>query len=77
MKKLTQDMPNVSLALSLHGPTQAVREIIVPSAKAHPLPELLEALDRHLGNCKKKTSGAVAGMIEYILIAVRVLKWRK
>mmetsp|Transcript_6997 Transcript_6997/g.12992 ORF Transcript_6997/g.12992 Transcript_6997/m.12992 type:complete len:379 (-) Transcript_6997:90-1226(-) len=70
MRKLTRDMPNVSLALSLHGPTQAVREVIVPTAKAHPLPDLLQALDQHLKACKKKTSaGAVAGMIEYILIA--------
>lgn len=30
---------------------------------------LLAALDNHLNRCKKKTVGAVAGMIEYILIA--------
>jgi len=36
--------------------SQAIREIIVPTAKAHPLPQLLEALDRHLANCKKKSN---------------------
>lgn len=69
MHKLTRDMPNISLALSLHAPTQEIREIIVPTAKAHPLPDLLHALDQHLAQCKTKTKGAVAGMIEYILIA--------
>ena len=67
MHKLTADMPNISLALSLHAPTQEIREIIVPTAKAHPLPRLLEALDRHLANCKKKSSNAATVQKKNIL----------
>ncbi|MEO1479844.1 MAG: radical SAM protein, partial [Bacteroidota bacterium] len=44
LKKLTRDFPEVSLALSLHAPTQALRQRIVPSAKRWPLPQLMEAL---------------------------------
>ena len=44
--------------------------MIVPTARAHPLPALMAALDNHLAGCKKKSAGAVAGMIEYILIKV-------
>ena len=51
LKRLTEDCPGVSLALSLHAPNQTVRELIVPTAKAHPLPELLAALDAHLDRC--------------------------
>lgn len=33
IKQLQRDAPNVSLALSLHAPTQDIREKIVPTAK--------------------------------------------
>lgn len=48
MRKLTQEMPAVSLALSLHAPTQELRTKIVPTATHYPLPELIDALDNHM-----------------------------
>lgn len=37
----------VSLALSLHAPSQELRKDIVPSARAYPLPRLLGAVDEY------------------------------
>lgn len=36
----------------------------MPSANAHPLPKLIEALDLHLAQCKTKTKGAGKQEIE-------------
>lgn len=33
LKQLQQDAPDISLALSLHAPTQEIREKIVPTAR--------------------------------------------
>jgi adenine C2-methylase RlmN of 23S rRNA A2503 and tRNA A37 len=35
LKQLKQDAPHISLALSLHAPTQKIRLEIVPTAKVH------------------------------------------
>jgi hypothetical protein len=48
MRKLTQDLPEVNLALSLHAPNQDMRTTIVPSAKRYPIEELIDALDKHM-----------------------------
>ena len=48
MRKLTRDLPEVNLALSLHAPNQQMREQIVPSAKKTPIESLIEALDSHM-----------------------------
>jgi adenine C2-methylase RlmN of 23S rRNA A2503 and tRNA A37 len=48
MRKLTRDLPEVNLALSLHAPNQPMREAIVPSAKGTPIESLIEALDSHM-----------------------------
>ena len=48
MRKLTQDLPEVCLALSLHAPNQAMRSAIVPTAKFYPIEELIDALDGHM-----------------------------
>lgn len=45
---LTRDLPEVSLALSLHAPNQEMRTKIVPAAKAYKIEGLIEALDRHM-----------------------------
>ena len=66
IRDLADDMPGVSLALSLHGATQELREELIPSArgvKGTALSELSDALDYH---------AAITGrgvMIEYLLIA--------
>jgi hypothetical protein len=48
MRKMSQDLPHVNLALSLHAPNQEMRVKIVPSAKRYPIEELIDALDGHM-----------------------------
>ena len=47
IRRLADECPSVSLALSLHGASQGLRASIMPSAHACPLPELAAALDHH------------------------------
>jgi len=69
MLQLAVDAPSVNLALSLHAPTQELREKIVPSAKQTPLEDLLHALDEHTAACRRHTPTSVAAMVEYVLLA--------
>ena len=48
IRKLTRDLPEVSLALSLHAPNQTMRTSIVPTAKRYPIEDLIQALDEHM-----------------------------
>lgn len=48
MRRLSDDLPLVNLALSLHAPNQEVRLKIVPSARGSPIRQLLEAVDYHV-----------------------------
>ena len=69
LKKLTREHPDVRVALSLHAPTQTLRERIVPASKRWPLDELLEALDDHLSATEKRHKRSASGlMIEYVLL---------
>jgi adenine C2-methylase RlmN of 23S rRNA A2503 and tRNA A37 len=45
---LTKELPEVSLALSLHAPNQPMREAIVPTAKMYPIEDIVDALDEHM-----------------------------
>lgn len=48
MLSLAADLPApVNLALSLHAPTQELRQTIVPVARAYPLPALMSALEHY------------------------------
>jgi len=60
---LARDLPGVSLALSLHAPDQALRERLVPSARAAPLPRLLAAVDAYSRHTKQRV------FVEYVLLA--------
>ena len=42
-----EDLPGVSLALSLHAPNQELRQSIVPSARAYKLDKLMAAIDTY------------------------------
>lgn len=53
MYRLTDDVPHINLALSLHAPNQAVRLKIVPSASAHPIEKLIEAITYHINSNEK------------------------
>ena len=61
--QMSTDCPAVNLALSLHAPTQDLRISIVPSAKAYPLPRLMQAcLD-----WQEKTGKRL--LVEYVVLA--------
>jgi sorting nexin-8 len=48
IRRLTKELPEVSLALSLHAPNQEARSAIVPTATRYPIEKLIEALDDHM-----------------------------
>ena len=62
IKRLTEENLPVTLALSLHAPTDAIRKTIMPAAKIATIEELLELTD----NYAKKTGRRVT--FEYALI---------
>lgn len=56
MRRLTKDLPEVNLALSLHAPNQPMREAIVPTAKMYPIQDMVDALDEHMMSLVKNKS---------------------
>ena len=48
IRRLTKELPEVSLALSLHAPNQKARTAIVPTAARYPIEGLVDALDNHM-----------------------------
>ena len=56
MLQMMDDLPGVSLALSLHAPTQELRKTIVPSAKAYPLDRLMAAVDKYHMQTRQKVT---------------------
>jgi len=79
MRNLTRDLPEVSLALSLHAPNQAMRSAIVPAAKNYPIEGLIDALDAHMmamstkngkkggGKDRIQASKRKRAMLEYVM----------
>ncbi|GFH26948.1 predicted protein, partial [Haematococcus lacustris] len=63
IRQLHQDMPGVSLALSLHAPSQELRCSLVPSAATWQLGPLMEAVRGY-----EEASG-MRVFIEYVLLA--------
>ena len=59
MLQMVTDLPGVSLALSLHAPTQELRKTIVPSAKAYPLDKLMAAVDKYQMQTRQKVDTPV------------------
>ncbi|EWM27564.1 radical sam domain-containing protein [Nannochloropsis gaditana] len=62
IKRMTADFPQLNLALSLHAPSQALRQQIVPSAKAFPIEKLLAVCLEHTRVSKKPL------FVEYVLL---------
>lgn len=60
--QMADDMPGVSLALSLHAPTQELRQTIVPSAKAFKLDRLMGAVDEYQRRSRQSV------FIEYVML---------
>lgn len=48
IRRITKELPEISLALSLHAPNQSMRSTIVPTARYFPIEKLIEALDDHM-----------------------------
>ena len=63
IRSLATDLPRVSLALSLHAPTQPLRARIVPSARAYPLDRLMVAVAGYQKTTKRRV------FVEYVLLA--------
>ena len=85
MRKLTKELPEVNLALSLHAPNQPMREAIVPTAKMYPIQDMVNALDEHMMAFSKKLAGGTfdmkerniaskrkRAMIEYVMCKFRI-----
>lgn len=63
MDRLRQDVP-VALAVSLHAPTDALRDELVPINKKYPLADLMAACRRYLENAPRDFI-----TFEYVLLA--------
>eukprot|EP00980_Cylindrotheca_fusiformis_P010223 scaffold2271_cov130-Cylindrotheca_fusiformis.AAC.18 len=86
IRKLTKELPEVSLAVSLHAPNQAARAAIVPTATRYPIEQLIDALDGHMmaylerrpgqrGYTEEeriKESTRRRAMIEYVMCKLKV-----
>jgi len=62
LKLLAQKFPRPSLSISLHASNQALREKLLPIAKAYPLPELIEFIKHYPLKKNKRLS------IQYLLL---------
>jgi adenine C2-methylase RlmN of 23S rRNA A2503 and tRNA A37 len=56
MQRLSDDLPAVMLAVSLHAPNQEVRMKIVPAASAHKIDKIMAAIDLHIERNKEAWS---------------------
>jgi adenine C2-methylase RlmN of 23S rRNA A2503 and tRNA A37 len=86
MRRLTKELPEVNLALSLHAPNQPMREAIVPTAKMYPIQDMVDALDDHMMSLvkaksadgtfgtdeRKSASKRKKAMIEYVMRKFRI-----
>lgn len=62
IEKIINDQPTVNLAISLHAPTQKLREKLMPIAKIYTINELIKACDKY----SQKTHRRIT--YEYIMI---------
>jgi adenine C2-methylase RlmN of 23S rRNA A2503 and tRNA A37 len=56
-------LQGVSLALSLHAPTQELRRTIVPSARAYPLHKLMDAVAEYQAASQQRV------FVEYVVLS--------
>ena len=62
IEKLAKEKLEVNLAISLHAPTDSLREKIIPSAGKYPIKKILSAVDRYLKITRRRV------MFEYLMI---------
>ncbi|MCL1862727.1 MAG: 23S rRNA (adenine(2503)-C(2))-methyltransferase RlmN [Defluviitaleaceae bacterium] len=60
--ELAEHKLQITLAISLHAPTDEIRETIMPIAKTHPLPELIQACRHYADKTNRRLT------FEYALI---------
>lgn len=63
IQQLPDDLPGISLALSLHAPTQELRQRIVPSARLYKLERLMEAVWQYEQRSRLRV------FVEYVMLA--------
>jgi len=61
IKEFTDTFPQVNLAISLHAPTNELRQELMPVAKTHPLDQLVTAMQYYIAKTNRQL------FIEYIL----------
>ena len=62
IEKLSKENLQVNLAISLHASNDLVRRELMPVARMHAMPELLEAIDKYIEITNRKV------MFEYVMI---------
>jgi len=60
--RLAGEDTQVNLAVSLHAPNDAIRGVLMPVARAYPLPLLMSAIDTYIAKTNRKV------MFEYLLV---------
>ena len=71
IRNLITDMPQVGLALSLHAPTQELRQQIVPTSKAWPIEKIMKAATDFVDNQNKDLKSLNRKrhiLVEYVII---------
>lgn len=54
IKRLTRDFPQVNLAFSLHSPFEKQRSELMPINQTYPLHKVMDVLDAHVANTKRR-----------------------
>ncbi|MFA5013857.1 MAG: 23S rRNA (adenine(2503)-C(2))-methyltransferase RlmN [Candidatus Paceibacterota bacterium] len=62
IKKMANEKLQINLSISLHAPTDELRETIMPIAKKYPLKKLMKAIDSYIVKTSRKV------MFEYLMI---------
>ena len=62
IKEFAELDTQVNLAISLHAPNQAIREMLMPISKAYKMDELMSAVDYYISKTNRKVT------MEYILL---------
>ena len=60
--QFANDQPQINLAISLHAPTDEIRNKIMPINKSYPLKTLLPAIDKYISKTNRRVG------LEYIMI---------
>ena len=60
--QFAKDQPQINLAISLHAPTDEIRNKIMPISKSYPLKVLLSAIDKYISITNRRVG------FEYIMI---------